>query len=824
MQQIGLAYLLTISVCGNMTRMRRPHKGQQHGNGQVMSIPRSRVGGERSARMRWLWLLLALAAVVLYPALKENIAARAHDSGTVHIYRGLVFSKAVSDGVLVPQWTQFLHLGLGSPLFTFLPPLSYYGMDLFSRLGIPHPIGWRLLVGGSLLLGFLGTYVLVYTLTRVKWASVLAAVAFLFAPYVLRNMLERGTPEAFSMVLYPWVIWSLVWLAQRPSGLRLILASLIWAACIAGHALAPLILAPFALMVALLLAWRYRTTMPVAALVAGGLLMTFVWAPMLTEQANVHIERDFSEVYANPVANPIPLDRLLAAPVVYDTQSDNNQIGDQVGLLQLLLLALAIPAIVVAWRSGRRDLAVALAVAVTIALLLFWMLTSASNPFWKLLEGALRRLQYRFRLMGVQALAIAVASGILVALLPKRWQPPVALSLAALLILATLPSLHVELQHLYATFGARVTLADVRAAEIQSGGSAFTQFGEFTPLWREAPLGDALVAEIGPDFDPQAQPLAEPSMALQVTSSQVTSSRWDLKLQATKPTTATLHLLYYPRWRAFVDGEPAALRPQPATGYVQVAIPTGDHSLALRYGRSGVETIAIGISVLTAIVLAILGVWHVVQRRQPRGAPALAFIAPEAPETAPPWWLLVALTLLLAFKWLYVDPSTTWLRCVSTPERVCGAASTVNVAFAGGPRLRGYTVPSQTVKPGEDLRVVLFWQADEKPADNLYGFVHIRNSQQDWPVNPRTGSDIWAQDDHFTQGGLLTTDLLPGRLYQEEFRLPVPDDMPPGNYYLEAGWFNPVTGEQLEPQPESVQTPLSILWRSILLPSVTVLQ
>ena len=41
---------------------------------------------------------------------------------------------------------------------------------------------------------------------------------------------------------------------------------------------------------------------------------------------------------------------------------------------------------------------------------------------------------------------------------------------------------------------------------------------------------------------------------------------------------------------------------------------------------------------------------------------------------------------------------------------------------------------------------------------------------------------------------------------------------------LEVGWFNPATGEQLKHLPESVQTPLRILWRSILLPSVTVLQ
>ena len=54
------------------------------------------------------------------------------------------------------------------------------------------------------------------------------------------------------------------------------------------------------------------------------------------------------------------------------------------------------------------------------------------------------------------------------------------------------------------------------------------------------------------------------------------------------------------------------------------------------------------------------------------------------------------------------------------------------------------------------------------------------------------------------------------------FRVPVPKDVPPGEYFVEVGWFNPENGEQLEPQPETVQPPLRILWRSILLPPVQV--
>ena len=216
-------------------------------------------------------------------------------------------------------------------------------MDLLYRIGIPHPVGWRILIAGALLLGFLGTYLLVYTLTRRKWPSLLAAVVFLVAPYVLRNTLERGSPEAFSMVLYPWVIWSLLWLARRPSGLRFLLASAIWAACIASHILAPLMLAPFALVVGLLLAWKYRTATPVLALLAGGLLVAFIWVPLLTEPGSVHVERDFSQEYANPVQISIPLDRLLELPAVFDVQRDNNGTGDRIGILNLLFLVIGVP-------------------------------------------------------------------------------------------------------------------------------------------------------------------------------------------------------------------------------------------------------------------------------------------------------------------------------------------------------------------------------------------------------------------------------------------------------------------------------------------------
>jgi hypothetical protein len=849
----------------------------------------------QSDRIRWAWLLSIFAAFAIYPALTQNIGALAYDAGTAHVYRSAVYSDAVSSGFLYPRWVQFLHLGLGSPLFTFLPPLPYAGLDLLYRLGVPQPVGWRVMMGAGLLAACVGAYLLVKELTGRRWAGVIAGIAFLYAPYVLRNAFERGSPEAFSTFLYPWVLWGLLRLAKRPSGGRFLLASALWAGCIAAHVLAPLMLAPIAVLLAIILAWRYRTPSPLLALLVGGLLTSFIWAPMLAEQRWVHVERDFKQVYASPAANPLALDRLLAAPAVYDVLRDNNSTGDRVGLWHMLWLIIGVPATLYAWRRGRRDLALAIAIATAVGLVLFWLLTGASDPVWRLMAPALTRIQYRFRWMGIQALAIAVVAGVCVALIPGRWQSLVSLILAGVLIFSALPSLYVGLQHRYASFENTVSLEQVRDAEISSGGTAFTYFGEFTPRGRTLPLDQAFANRLGVMFDPSEQPLAEPVGGLEVGAARVGAASWDMMLQSDKDQAVTLHLLYYPRWRAYVDGQPVGLHAQPETDYAQFDVPAGIHQIALRYGTTAAETIGWTLSLLTLLGLLAIAVrsrstqrnstairtdvtlsaakspsgvmreddevpgshservdstTFVAERRQ-RGISRSYFmsggLASQAPtrqapseespgstgrdsSTSPPWWLLIGLTAALGFKVFYVDGHTTWLRCVSTPAKVCGAQVSIEIPFAGGPSLRGYSVSQTRLSPGQIIRVSLVWRGEPDPTQGaaavpvrrLASFVHIRNSQKDGPVNPRTGNEIWAQDEHETPGGLLTTEYLPGRLYLDEFRVRLPEDLPPDEYFLEVGLADLAAGEQLEPQADAVKPPLGILWRSILLPNVMV--
>ena len=773
----------------------------------------------------WLWLALLLLAPAVLTALTRDIGALAYDAATEHIYRGVVFSQAISEGALYPRWVQFLHWGLGSPLFTFQPPLPYYGMDFLFRLGFSHHIAWRLLIAGGFVIAFLGAYLLVRESTRRRWPALVSAVAFLYAPYVLRNALERGSNETYSMFLYPLVLWGLLWVAGRPAAGRFIVATLAWAACIASHVLGPLMLAPFAAGLAIFLAWRKRTLAPLAVLVAGGLLTAAIWLPMAPEQAWVHVERDFEQPEAIPARNPISLDQLLAPPVVFDVARDNNNVGDRVGLAHSAALAAGVFVAAVAWRRrALRAQAVPLLVAGALGVFVFWLLTTASDGLWHVAAPVLGRLLYRTRLMSVEALFAALACGLLVALFSLRWQRWGGLAACGLLVVIAMPSLYSELQHRYTTFQPPVDTTQVRAAEIRAGGTALTAFGEFTPRWRIAPFDAALLAEIGPDLDAQVTPLANPPAGIQLLASEVRSSSWDLQISASEPSTLTLRLPYYPRWTATVEERPVLLSPQADTGYVQLAIPSGTHRLALRYERTPIELAGLVLSGVTLWSLFLFAGLKALQTRRVTSAGPVVWqqTPPDGFEPAAPVWLLVSLTALLLLKSAYVDPRTTWLRCASTAERVCGAQATVAIRFPAAPSLRGYTVAPGPARPGESLLVDLFWQGESDVTSNLWSFVHIRNSTPNGSMNPRTGNEIWAQVEHVMLSGLLTTEFVPGKLYKDEFRILLPIDIPPGEYFLEVGWFDPQTGDQLDPWGDSVKPPLKVLWRSILLPSVFV--
>ena len=240
------------------------------------------------------WLLaLLLPSFAVYLALTWPIEEIAYDAAAIHIPRSVVFSSSRADGWVIPRWTSEMNAGLGSPVFSFYSPLPYLLMDLLDRLGIPHPIGWRLLVALALALASAGAFGLGLALAGRADVALAAAAGFAYAPYLLQELFERGSPQGMAIGLAPWVLWGLYRLWERPTGLRLALAAAAWACLILVHNLTAILLAPFVAIFFVFLALKgkavRRLLSPALALLAGTLLAGFHMIPFLVERQYVQL-------------------------------------------------------------------------------------------------------------------------------------------------------------------------------------------------------------------------------------------------------------------------------------------------------------------------------------------------------------------------------------------------------------------------------------------------------------------------------------------------------------------------------------------------------
>jgi hypothetical protein len=100
----------------------------------------------------------------------------------------------------------------------------------------------------------------------------------------------------------------------------------------------------------------------------------------------------------------------------------------------------------------------------------------------------------------------------------------------------------------------------------------------------------------------------------------------------------------------------------------------------------------------------------------------------------------------------------------------------------------GYDLASDVVHQGEDLRLVLYWQA-QQPLEKQYSvFAHL-----DAPPDYTT----WAGSDNLNPGGIPTSRWAPALYTRDEHTISIPADLPPVEYLLQVGLYDKVTGERL---------------------------
>ncbi len=775
-----------------------------------------------------LLLVLLIALFVILPLLRPGLPATADTP--IHFYRTLEFAQSWNWGMLYPRWAPHLAYGYGYPLWIFAPPLPYVISLLLTALGAPLETGLKGLVIFTALLYASGAWLFVRRLMGWR-AGLIAAAIYTLSPFALREALLYGGnyPQYLAIGLYPWVLWGISRTRQHPTPKNILLTAALYGAVMLSHLFHVLILTPVAIGYALIelqitndelrmnAAKHSRLSFVIRhssflAMVLGLLLTAFFWIPAFFER---RYTRATDEIYlaVSPITSRfLNWGELLAWPQPLDARAANPWVPFSLGLAALTLAALGVLAVIFNIRPYRSQtefappppprsfsplLPFTLFFLTLLATTVFMMLP-ASAPLWTTIP-LLAVAEFPWRLLGLANLSLAFLGGASALWLQKiKGETKQTLILLAALLLILLSSgVYLYPPRPFVNYGD--TLEDMNAYELATQTIGTTTLGEYLPKWvQHVPTGPPNAKSLAQDKGiEKLDPASLPSQA-SATLLEHRPAGDAYRFNSPVSFQARFFTFYYPGWRAKLDGQPQKIVIEAKSGLITVPIPAGEHTLRLRFTDTPLRRAANFIT-LASIAGALVALGFIAfhpkeqrtkdERRKPRFPHPSSFILHPSSLLLP-----TTLIALLLLKTLIVDPHTTWFRRQSPPKTVIGAQHALKSNLNNQFWLLGYDLNRSEAKPGQELRVVLYWQA-QKPVDVDYrSFTHL-----DAPVNQRT----WAASDNFHPGDstaqidIPTTTWDTEHYVRDEHFLRIPQTAPPVEFLLRAGLYNPLTGQRL---------------------------
>ncbi|MEM7345329.1 MAG: 6-pyruvoyl-tetrahydropterin synthase-related protein [Chloroflexota bacterium] len=773
-----------------------------------------------------LWLSALLTLLIIQTLLQPGLPTLADMS--IHLYRILEYGHAWSSGVIVPRWAPNLAFGYGYPLFIFAPPLPYlFGLGLHT-VGFTIETALKLLIILTILLYATGMYLLGRDTLRSVPAGVVAATAYAFAPFALREALLYGgnIPQFLAIALFPWIFWALTRLSHTRNWKWLTLSALFYAAIMVSHLFHVLIITPFVGLYSLILAgftytdikstnslknrtFRFsdlRTViLPLLTIPLGLLLSAFFWIPAFIErgytrsETDVYLEKSPFFIryphWSELVAMIQPLDGRAANPYVPLSLSLVTVILATLGLICVIILFTPIKSKIINLQSNQvtpssisyLQTPITILFFALIATLAIFMSLPISRPMWETIS-ILQVGEFPWRMLGLANLGLALLAGAALLFVPHNVRWIVTAGVLVLQILAVTPYLYPVTA--FTQYG-QSSLADQIDYERRSQSIGTTTLGEYLPQpVAEAPTNSPLVPALMENQFPERFDRATLPAAATATLLQQTAVNHAYQVDSPVDFTARFLQFDYPGWVATLDGQPLPITPEPKTGLIQVDIPAGQHRVVVQFRETWERTVPLLMTGATVVGLLLVGV---LQRRNKRGQ---SIFLPIRESFS--WPMLGGSTLLLIIVAFGIKPQLQpFFTTHSPPDKVLPADYVFQADFAEGIQLVGYDLSRSIAAPGDYVRVVLYWQTSGAPhRRNLQPFVHL-DRLESWTTV--------VDDTNYTPGDVTTESNLPTfhwdneRYIRDEHDLYLPADMAPTAYALRVGLIDPDQGNQLHP-------------------------
>ena len=266
----------------------------------------------------------------------------------------------------------------------------------------------------------------------------------------------------------------------------------------------------------------------------------------------------------------------------------------------------------------------------------------------------------------------------------------------------------------------------------------------------------------------------------------VTAHHQQYAITLPTPATIAINLLYFPGWRATVNGATVDIAPQDGTGLIVVELPAGESVLDLTFGPTPLRR-AMGLLSSVAWLALILAAITLQVRR----APTQISPTQDAPAQSASVTGAGVLTLSTAIGVALVLQITgsAWFLLHSPPDQALVAPVPRHEDIGERFRLLGQSELPTTIRAGDTLPVVVYWRALDDDMDTNYAVV--------MQLVNRADGQILVEVEQSHPNNIPTSGWATGLYVRNAWELTIPAAALPVQYALRVGFHDPDSGEML---------------------------
>ncbi len=526
-------------------------------------------------------LLVIILSVIAGFSLIHRGLPPTHD-GEYHIVRFYEFDKALRDGNLYPRWAQDLNNGYGVPLFNYVYPLPNYFASFFHIFGISFIDSFKL----EMFFAFIMGGIFFYLWSREFWGilgGIVSSIFYSFSPYHFVDVYVRGSiGEVWALAFFPAFLWSITKLFKEKQNKYIVISGIFLALIIFSHNILALMFFAFSISYIIFLICidkdrRYLMLNALLVMLIGLGLSAIFWIPALFEKQYVvglevfNLGTNFPDLYQ------------LIFPSWGSGFFGTNmatEMSVQIGIANILAVIISLYVGYMCFRKRKAETNIFFFFLLSFIILLFLM-QKISYPIWVNIP-LLSYFQFPWRLLSLVILIASFLAGSVV-FYWKSW-----ILAAVMIILIFLLGIGYAKPAYY----------------LYRGDSYYTMRSNFMDGTNSP--GNAFNTVF---FNGNLKKQKDKTFFLKgdgiITSKKITSSSYDLDIEAKKDSEIGVNTAYFSGWSVFVDGKKIKVS-LTSDGLFSFPIVSGKHNVRIELEETTVRKIAATISFIYVIFVLIL--------------------------------------------------------------------------------------------------------------------------------------------------------------------------------------------------------------------------